>query len=377
MSRAWIHQDARQVRIRGPENASYYVGWYDPEGKQRCKSFGTGSRGKQNAEKYQRRVEGELAAGTYQSARKATWKDFRAEYETNALAGLSYGTQGLVKQSLDVFEKHIKPKKISAITTRTIVSFVAKRRLDRGKAEGSKVSKATINKDLRHLRAALRKAKKWGYLATVPDFDMEREPELIKPYVTPEHFCKLFDGCDAATFPRDVPNVLPGDWWRALLLTAYLTGWRIGELLALEWTDVDLEEGAAITRADENKGKRDDRVPLHEVVCEHLAKIKAFHPRVFPWDHDLTHLYAQFRRLQESAKVTPEDWMRKQWYTFHDLRRAFATMNYDRMTGDELQKLMRHQSYATTQRYIKLGGKLRSKAADIFVPDIKGTRKQA
>ena len=38
MSSAWIYQDPKQVAKRGPDTASHYVGWIDPEGKQRCKS---------------------------------------------------------------------------------------------------------------------------------------------------------------------------------------------------------------------------------------------------------------------------------------------------------------------------------------------------
>jgi hypothetical protein len=25
---------------------------------------------------------------------------------------------------------------------------------------------------------------------------------------------------------QDIPNVTPADWWRALMITAYMTGWR-------------------------------------------------------------------------------------------------------------------------------------------------------
>ena len=64
---------------------------------------------------------------------------------------------------------------------------------------------------------------------------------------------------------------------------AQMTGWRIGELLALKWCDVNLEEGFAITRHRDNKGHRDDKVPLHDVVVEHLQAIKTFSECVFPW----------------------------------------------------------------------------------------------
>jgi hypothetical protein len=45
VSSAWIYQDDKQVKKHGAEAASWYVGWYDPEGKRRCKSCGPGERG--------------------------------------------------------------------------------------------------------------------------------------------------------------------------------------------------------------------------------------------------------------------------------------------------------------------------------------------
>ena len=45
---------------------------------------------------------------------------------------------------------------------------------------------------------------------------------------------------------------------------------RLSEPSALRREDVDLDAGAAITRAGDNKENRDDRVPLHSVVIEHL-----------------------------------------------------------------------------------------------------------
>jgi hypothetical protein len=37
-------------------------------------------------------------------------------------------------------------------------------------------------------------------------------------------------------------------------------------------------------------------------------------------------------------------------YGFHDLRKAFATLNADRLTPDAWRELIRHKSYSTTQR---------------------------
>jgi integrase len=59
---------------------------------------------------------------------------------------------------------------------------------------------------------------------------------------------------------------------------------------------------------------------------------------------------------------------RKERYGFHDLRRAFATMNADRLTLDVLQVLMQHKDYQTTQRYINMARQLKPAAHNLFVP---------
>ena len=71
-------------------------------------------------------------------------------------------------------------------------------------------------------------------------------------YLSPEHFAKLYRHADAARWPNDGPFET-ADWWRAMLVTAYMTGWRIGSLLALR-EDVDLETGFALSRAAERTG---------------------------------------------------------------------------------------------------------------------------
>jgi hypothetical protein len=47
--KAWVFQDPKQVQKKGVEAASWYVGWFDPEGKKRCTSCGPGSDGHRRA----------------------------------------------------------------------------------------------------------------------------------------------------------------------------------------------------------------------------------------------------------------------------------------------------------------------------------------
>jgi len=370
--RAWLFQDHRQKKNLG-DNAPWSVGWVDPEGKRRSKTIGSKSR----AEKYARKKEGELAAGTYESQSRKPWGDFRKEYECRLLALMPPQTRQAVIQSLKKFQEIVKPVKVAALRTSTIDDFVAKRRQQRGRKPGSLVSPATINKDLRHVKAALRVAADWGYLSKVPKVRMVKEPKKLPRYVLPEHFAAIYKACDVATKPGG-QQYTAADWWRGMLMFGYMTGWRISEIAAsLKWDDVSLDKGHAITRHADNKGNRDERVPLHPVVVEHLRKLVDFGPMVFPWPHGRRVLYDEFARIQDATGIDlpcPEKHEHTDAchrYGFHDIRRAFATMNADRLTGDALQALMRHKSYTTTQRYIAMARQLDQVVGKLYVPNLE------
>jgi integrase len=364
---AWVYQDDKQVKKHGEEAASWYVGWIDPAGKKRCKSCGPGPAGKRNAEKLRKKREAELLTGTYQANDRKTWEEFRQEYDAKVLEGMDRGNREQTGFALAHFERLIKPKMMRGITTLTIADFLTKRRTENGKAKGSTVSPATVNRDLRHLRAVLRKAARWGFLARVPEFEFLKEPKKLPTYLPPEHFGPIYAACSTARLPNDQPFAA-ADWWRGLLITAYMTGWRINALLSLRREDVDLQAGTALTRAEDNKGKRDQVIVLSPIVLEHLKALCGFDPVFFPWSQNRRELYTEFARIQKAAGVKPA--VRKPYYTFHDLRRAFATMNADRLTADALQAFMQHKDYQTTQRYISMARQLKPAAHSLFVPEM-------
>ena len=249
------------------------------------------------------KIAGELREGTYRrQCDRKTWEGFRQELDTRILGGLEPSTRQLAVDALDHFQRIIKPARMVSIKTQAIDTYRAKRRTERGRRKGDSVSAATINKELRHLRAALRKACKWGYLPAMPDFEFEREIKKLPTYVSPEHFAAMYKACEAARLPKDQPYPA-ADWWRALLVMGYMTGWRISDMLGLRREDLDMRKGTAVTRAEDNKAKRDELVALHPVVVEHVGRLISFDPCVFPWNYDRRTLQTQFARIQEAAGV--------------------------------------------------------------------------
>lgn len=374
MARAWVKQKTADIQQHG-DKAPWFVEWYDDEGRRKSKSFGPGYMGKKRADSFRSKIENELYAGTYRHPSKTTWEKFVEDYEKKVLVHLAVGTREESMTALRNFQRLTKSVNVSGVNAQHIDDYKALRIQERGRKPGATVSKATVNKELRHIKAALRKAHEWDYLVKVPKIEMLREVKKIPTYVTPEHFAAMYNACDIAKHPGDLPYP-PSDWWRALLSMAYMTGWRIGDLLALSRDDLNLDEGTAITRGDENKGKRDAIVKLHRSVVEHLRKIQSFERKVFPWYESDWTLYGQFHAIQVEAGIhlpcrgKHEHTDRCHVYGFHDLRRGFATMNAGRLSAPTLQSLMRHESFETTQLYIDISNEANKAIEDLYVPDV-------
>jgi len=336
MKRVWTFQYKREVDAKG-DKASWYVGYYDLDGKRHAESCGPGSRGKKAAARRRRQLEGQLEADTYRSNGKTMWADFRKDYEAG-LSGLAPRSRVEIKASLDRFERIVKPGRVASIKTETVAKFVRVRLTEPGKKPGSTVTPATVNKDLRHIKAVLQHAHDRDLLPKMPKIKMLREPQKVKGYVTPEDFATIYTtACPLAEKPASRgQNYTPAEWWRALIVFGYMTGWRIGAMLGLRWEDVDLEKGEAFSRHSDNKGKRDTWSPLAPVVVDHLRALQGFHPLVFRWAYDRRTLDVEWHRIQEAAGIhTPcrEDHRHTpscHLYGFHDLRRACATLNADR-----------------------------------------------
>ena len=152
---------------------------HHPDGGRNSKTIGSESR----AEKFRRKIEGELAAGIYETKSRKSWVAFREEYEQKIAAGMKPDTRRVTLDALRHFERLCKPKRMETIKTQIIDSFVAKRRVEAGKKKGDFVSPSTINKELRHLKPVLGLAHEWGYLGKRPRFRMLKEPCKLPRYI--------------------------------------------------------------------------------------------------------------------------------------------------------------------------------------------------
>lgn len=379
--KAWTYQLAKQVEQRGADKASWYVGWRDPAGVLRCKSCGPGKLGKSAATKLADTIHSQLVTGTYQGNQRATWDQFFERYKTHVDGRYDAPSREAALRSLRTFARIAKPKLFKSIDTATIDQFIGKR-LKEASAKTLRdgkqrmISPATVNRELRYVKSALRLAVDWGFSERVPRIRFLKPLQKLPTFVSPDHFAAMFKACEVATMPHDLPNVSPAGWWRGLLLLLYMTGWRIGQTMKLKLEDLDFEEGTALNRADTNKGRRDQLIPLHPLVIQYLKPLAAtFNPLVFPWNHNRRTLWTEFACIQKAARLADKSPMPKagkdgRWYGFHDLRRGFATVNAASMDLFELQALMQHQTLETTRVYVSMAKRLQKPVNNLFVPSL-------
>jgi integrase len=125
-----------------------------------------------------------------------------------------------------VVEANLRPffgdRKAINLTTEILKEY-RRKRLAQGRSE------STCNRELSMLRTALNLGRRCTppKVVTIPYFPMVAETQVRQGFLTDEQYKRLRDA-------------LP-EYLRPLFVTAYFTGVRLGELLAIRWEQVDLE----------------------------------------------------------------------------------------------------------------------------------------
>ena len=198
-----------------------------------------------------------------------------------------------------------------------------------------------------------------------------REPRREVSFYEATEMDRLFEAIEALAWRDPTARIR----LRAIVMMAYHAGLRIGEILNLRWLDIDLENALVKvqyrpTKPGEwwawgSKGLADRAVPMSQELLEHYYRLQVVCPWMYP------HLpAARCRTLQRKAEKLSEatrKWPCNNLYrllnrvkryagisegAFHELRRTAATELSERLQPTDLQKLMGHKSFATTQRYI-------------------------
>ena len=132
-----------------------------------------------------------------------------------------------------------------------------------------------------------------------------------------------------------------------------LTGARVGEILSLRWSDVDLT-GGALRLPDSKSGRKTVLLPEPAVEMLHAWPRFAGSPFVFPGEG-----HGNRKGRHRVSLADPWAWVRRRArladVRLHDLRHAYASVAVSNgQTLPVIGALLGHTQAATTQRYAHL-----------------------
>ena len=216
---------------------------------------------------------------------------------------------------------------LSSITTERIEEFKFHRR--------GTVGPATVNREMAALKHALNLAVEWDYLEVSPAARVAKlkEPPGRVRYLNRAEADALLAACTPELYP--------------VVATALHTGLRFGEILALEWGDVDLKRRQL--RVVDSKNNDTRVVPINEILYNVLSSMRGQDGKIFK-----SRRGEPYRSVRTSfEKALKEAGIKN--FTFHDLRRTFASwLAMEGVPMSTIGKLLGHKTPHMTMRYAHL-----------------------
>ncbi len=274
--------------------------------------------------------------------------------------GNRFITEGFILRS---FSRHLGTPELDDIDSEMVRSFLLHRC----------TNLATAARKRRALAGLYRYAQTRRYqtLPPLPLLPRVPEPSFVPYIYSRDDLRRLLDAAPKIGAVR--LSLIEDYTLQALLLTLYGAGLRLGEALALNDADVDLQEAVLTIR--ETKFFKTRLVPigrdLVRVLTEYRSRRERLHPGLSGAPFFRLHNGARmnkpvvertFRRLRAAARVQREGGPRQQ-PRLHDLRHAAAVHRLLRWyrTGVDLQQqlprlatYLGHKDLASTQRYLTL-----------------------
>ena len=194
-------------------------------------------------------------------------------------------------------------------------------------------STSTANRHLTLIKAIFNKAKAWG------TFHGENPCAAVKKKREPNHRLRYLSEPEIKTLTENChPRLYP------VVACALMTGMRRGELLNLDWRDIDF--GSNVIQILKSKSGKPREIPMMPTLRAILENLGTPHTgNVFNLPAIMLRRY--FARALAAPSITS--------FRFHDLRHTFAS-HFAMKVKDipALQKILGHASIQMTMRYAHL-----------------------
>ncbi len=306
---------------------TWWIRFTAPSGQRiRCSA---GTEDKKHAQEYHDKLK-----ASYWNVEKLDKKPERSWQEAVVRYLAESGHKASIKDDiyhLRRLDAHVGALMLNEVNSEVVQSFIQLRR-----TEG--VTNATVNRTLAVLRAILRKSlNEWEWLEKIPYIKLLPEPKRRVRWLTYAQAQRLID---------ELPEHL------ALMVRFSLaTGLRRGNVLGLEWSQVDISRRVCWIHPDQAKARKAINVPLNQEALAVLQEVSGNHPeRVFTY------------KGKPIIQVTTKAWYKAlsrsgiSEFRWHDLRHTWASWHVQNGTPQSvLQELGGWESVEMVRRYAHLG----------------------
>lgn len=301
---------------------------------ERLRTFDT----KTDAERWARSIEREIDRGSYTDtclAARTTLGEVAKRYAEEVCP---------LKRGGEVERRRLEKFQRDPICRVAILNIKPQDAADYRDRRSERLQSSTLNREIQLLRSIVNHAcREWGIALNYNPFERIRMPPVGRSrdrVLEPDEEIRLLSALDGSGYKR-VPKANHNPWVKPIVQLALETACRRGEILSLEWSDVDLK-GRTIHLAITKNG--DPRtVPLSSKAVEILRSIpRNFDGRVFPipW----TALHQAFKKACKRAEIAD--------FKFHDLRHTATSRLAEKLPNViELSAVTGHKSLAMLKRY--------------------------
>lgn len=252
----------------------------------------------------------------------------------------------------ELIAKHLLPlfggKRLCEITPHLIEQYKNKR------LEHDKRKPATVNRELTCLKTMF----SWAIKGKKASVNPVKEVKFFKVnntrirYLQIDEIDKLIENCDGHTKP--------------IVVVAVNTGMRRGEILNLQWKDIDFNEGIIFIEIAKNNERRE--IPMNSMIYDLLREQQTESKSKYVFCNKNGVPFGNVRKSYATA-------LKKsgiQNFRFHDLRHTFASHLI--MSGVDLttvKELLGHKTINMTMRYAHLSPKHKKVAVEYLCSKLK------
>jgi integrase len=188
---------------------------------------------------------------------------------------------------------------------------------------------ATINRELALLKSISRFGMKKGKVFRVPSIDLLPEDNVRQRFMTEDEFQKIL--------PLLSADVLP------IVVIAYHTAMRLGEILALRWKNIDLKRRLFLFETEKTGKQR--AVALHPDIIRLLESMPRGFGETPLFIVSIDRIERNWKKACQKAKIKDA--------RIHDLRRTRATIWHKEqgLPQDLIMSMSGHRTDSMFRRY--------------------------